>query len=103
MGACFYCSYRGLQILFVDDYTRYSWIYPLTLRSEVKHIFPQFHTRVKSIQSDIGGEFLALKGLFADLGIKMRLSWLRGNTNIWLNWVFNVGFAYEFLVVLISY
>lgn len=69
-------------LVMVDEFTRYSWIYPLKMKYDVKVIFSQFlslietqvGTRVKVVHCDNGGEFTALKGLLYDLGIVMRLS-----------------------------
>ena len=49
-------------VLFVDDYTRYVWVYPLRLKYEVANIVQQFislverqfTTKVQCIQSDWG-------------------------------------------------
>ena len=50
-------------ISFVDDFTRYTWIYPLKLKSEALEVFKlyklqvenQFQTTIKILQSDWGG------------------------------------------------
>ncbi|KAM1091428.1 hypothetical protein FF1_018917 [Malus domestica] len=52
-------------VIFVDEYTRYVWIYPMCNKSDVFQLFMQFynyvHTqfgiRIKSFQFDGGGEF----------------------------------------------
>lgn len=56
-------SAEGYQYCFliVDDYTRYSWVFPLKLKSEVLGLFKQFFVyverqfcvQVKFVQSDI--------------------------------------------------
>jgi transposase InsO family protein len=54
-------------VLFIDDFSRYSWLYPLSLKSDVYNAFQkfkslvenQFSTRIKQLQSDGGGEFLS--------------------------------------------
>lgn len=56
-------------ISFVDDFTRYCWIFPLTFESEALETFKhfkllnekQFSLPIKAIQSHMGGEFLAFK------------------------------------------
>ena len=52
-------------ISFVDDYSRYCWIFPLTLKSEALNTFKFFKNlvekqigcSVKALQSDWGGEY----------------------------------------------
>lgn len=52
-------------ISFVDDYIRYSWIFHLVLKSDALEIFKnfkclvekQFNMYIKTLQSDMGGEF----------------------------------------------
>ena len=56
-------------LIIVDDYTKYSWFYHLQFKSDVFSTFVQFHsivenklgTKVISIRSDSGGEFLSSK------------------------------------------
>lgn len=77
-------SHDGFQyyLPIVDDFTRYSWIYPLCLKSDVAIVIPrfismverQFQKKVRSFQSDMGGEFVALNSLFKRLGILHRFS-----------------------------
>lgn len=50
-------------IHFIDDFTRYTWIYPLVLKSEAPKVVQQFialvkcqfSSNIKSIQTDWGG------------------------------------------------
>ena len=50
---------------FIDAYSRYTWIYPLTLKSQVKdmfilfqkHVELMFDRKIKCVQSDWGGEY----------------------------------------------
>lgn len=64
------CSTLSVQghkyyVLFVDDYSRYSWIFPMKRKSEVLQIFiqfriyveKQFSCQIKQFQSDEGGEY----------------------------------------------
>jgi histone deacetylase 1/2 len=52
-------------ISFIDDFSKFSWIYLMHDRSEAPHIFMQFKTHVerlldttiKHVQSDWGGEY----------------------------------------------
>ncbi|KAD7477841.1 hypothetical protein E3N88_00977 [Mikania micrantha] len=68
-------------LLCVDHFTRYMWIYPLKHKSDVCNIFKQFHlmverqfqTKLKSVQTDWGGEFQPLS-YFSSLGVIHRLS-----------------------------
>jgi hypothetical protein len=54
-------------VSFIDEATRFVWIFPIMNKSEVfgsfvkfcAYIENQFHTRVKVLQSDGGGEFLS--------------------------------------------
>ena len=58
------CRY---YVLFVDDFSRYSWIYPLHHKSEVFATFFKFKVHaenlfscsIKQFQSDNGGEYLS--------------------------------------------
>jgi len=61
------CSNFGFQyyVIFVDDYSRFTWLYPLHLKYEFYDIFVhfksfvknQFNTSIKAFQSDGGTEF----------------------------------------------
>lgn len=52
-------------ISFIDDFSRYFWIYPLKLKSKALDVFKlfklqvenQFSTTIKKLQSDWGGEY----------------------------------------------
>ncbi|KAK9182734.1 hypothetical protein WN944_025880 [Citrus x changshan-huyou] len=52
-------------ISFIDDYSRYTWVYPLKAKSQALSVFiifrtqveKQFETTIKILQSDWGGEF----------------------------------------------
>ena len=73
-GPAPYLSIEGYRfyIAFVDDFTRYTWIYPLHLKYEAATTCLQFHsmierqfdTKVKCFQSDWGGEFRKLQPIF---------------------------------------
>ena len=77
-------SYTGNKyyVIFVDDFTKYTWLYPLKLKSDVFQIFVDFQRRVErqlsqkiiSFQSDFGGEFQALSKYFTEQGISHRIS-----------------------------
>ena len=55
-------------VVFIDDFSRFSWIYPIHLKSEVLTKFiqfkllveNQFSTKIKHLQSDGGGEYTSL-------------------------------------------
>lgn len=52
-------------VLFVDDYSRFTWLYPLLNKSDVYQCFVKFtllvenlfSTKIKQLQSDNGGEY----------------------------------------------
>jgi hypothetical protein len=55
-------------IVFVDDYSRFTWIYPLRTKAEAFETFVKFKlfaennfsTKIKQLQSDGGGENLSI-------------------------------------------
>ena len=63
--------------MLVDHYSRYTWPYPLKLKSQVKETFKafkllvknHFSTKIGTLYSDNGGEFIALRHLLSDAGI----------------------------------
>ncbi|KAJ0522439.1 putative RNA-directed DNA polymerase [Helianthus annuus] len=69
-------------LLCVDHFSKYMWLFPLKRKSEVFETFKrfvtmaerQFSTKVKSVQTDWGGEFRNLSSFFASIGIIHRLS-----------------------------
>ena len=69
-------------VIFIDDFTRYTWLYPLKLKSDVFDIFMNFHRRVEqqfnlklhNFQSDWGGEFQVVSKYLTNCGIHHRLS-----------------------------
>ena len=69
-------------ITFIDQFTRFSWIYFLKAKSEVEGLFKhfkavvenQFNLKIKMVQSDWGGEYRSLTKFFHDSGIHHRLS-----------------------------
>lgn len=68
--------------LFVDDFSRFVWLYPLRQKSDAlttfKHflnlIFKQFKFGIKTIQTDNGGEYIKIHQLCFQLGIKTQMS-----------------------------
>jgi transposase InsO family protein len=55
-------------VIFIDDHSRYTWLYPLHTKSEVYECFikfkllveKQFSSSIKQLQSDGGGEYTSL-------------------------------------------
>jgi len=64
----------------VDDFSKYFWLFPITQKSDVLATFTQFKSMVeiffshsiKSIQTDGGGEFIALQKFLSTHGISHR-------------------------------
>ena len=56
-------------VIFVDHYTRFTWLFPLKLKSQVHAVFiafkslveNRFSEKIKTLYSDNGGEFIALR------------------------------------------
>lgn len=71
-------------VLFVDNFSRFSWVYPLKLKSDFYKIFVlfqkqvenQFESKIKIFQCDGGGEFIShrFQAHLQDCGIKQNLS-----------------------------
>lgn len=69
-------NYKYYLVL-VDHYMRYCWVYPLKAKSQVKEIFiafkalveNRFQTKIQTLYSDNGGEYLALKSFLSSHGI----------------------------------
>jgi hypothetical protein len=69
-------------VIFVDHFSKFTWFYPITCKSDVFSIFPKFQAyverlfdrKIKSIQTDGGGEFQKLRHLFASHGINHRIT-----------------------------
>ena len=65
-------------LLLIDDFSRFSWIYPLHNKDQALPMFVKFHTsvekqldfKIKSLQSDNGGEFKAFSSYLVAHGIK---------------------------------
>ncbi|CAA7058393.1 unnamed protein product [Microthlaspi erraticum] len=64
-------------LVLVDHFTRYTWFYPLRLKSQVRETFiafkelveNRFNTRIGTLYSDNGGEFVALRAFLTSSGI----------------------------------
>jgi len=69
-------------VSFLDDFSRYSWVFPITCKSDVSTIFIQFQSyvenffslKIKSVQSDWGGEYRTLQTILHKRGISHRIS-----------------------------
>lgn len=69
-------------IQFLDDFSRYSWIYPLKNTNEAFPIFlqykrfveKQFEKSIKVVQSDWGGEYRSFSQFFQNEGVIFRQS-----------------------------
>lgn len=76
------CEGYKYYLSVVDDYSKYTWIYPLTLKSQVSSVLlnhitmaeRQFDNKVKAIQTDMGGEFMVLHAKFKQMGIQIKHS-----------------------------
>ena len=64
-------------VIFVDHYTRYTWLYPLKLKSQVLPTFiafqalveKRFNQKIVTLYSDNGGEFIGLRAHLTAHGI----------------------------------
>jgi len=64
-------------LIFIDHFNKYIWFYPMVKKSDVSTIFPKlknvvetrFQTKIKSLYSDNGGEFITLLSFLSHSGI----------------------------------
>ncbi|KAM1594973.1 hypothetical protein PS2_001292 [Malus domestica] len=78
------CTGFKYYLIIVDDFTKYSWLYPLYLKSDVSSalitfvlkVQTLFASKVQCFRTDSGGEFLnhSLQAFFNDQGITHQLS-----------------------------
>jgi histone deacetylase 1/2 len=69
-------------ISFIDDFTKFTWIYLLKKRSDVYQAFlnyqqyveRKFDRKIITMQTDWGGEYEKLNGLFQKVGITHHVS-----------------------------
>lgn len=69
-------------VSFINDFSKYTWIYLLQKKSDVFHVFQDFQKLVErkftkkivSMQSDWGGKHEKLKSFFQRIGISHRVS-----------------------------
>lgn len=67
---------------FVDDFSRFTWIYPLKQKYDTAQVFiqfknlveNQFNKRIKTIQYDGGGEYKPVQKFAIETGIQFRMS-----------------------------
>lgn len=65
---------------FLDDYSRFVWLFPLKAKSETNSVFQQFHklaetqfgTKIQTLQTDWGGEYRSLLPYLTAQGIHFR-------------------------------
>jgi histone deacetylase 1/2 len=73
---------HDFYVSFIDDYSKYTWIYLLRRKSEVFSCFKefqtmvecQFNTKILVVQSDWSGEYQGLNTFFKHLGIAHHVS-----------------------------
>ena len=69
-------------LLFVDDHTRFTWLFPLQTKDQALKAFiqfqtmveNQFHSKIKILQSDNGGKFKVFARYLQTKGIAHRFS-----------------------------
>jgi transposase InsO family protein len=69
-------------VSFIDDYSKFTWIYLLRKKSDVFACFRDFQTlverqfdrKIRAVQSDWGGEYQALSSFFTNMGIAHHVS-----------------------------
>jgi histone deacetylase 1/2 len=68
-------------VSFIDDFSKFSWIYVLKKKSDVFQVFHnfqqlerQFDRKILTMQSDWGGEYEKLNSLFQKIGIEYHVS-----------------------------
>ena len=79
-----FCSSTGNKyyVSFMDSFSRYTWFYPMSCKSDVSSIFLKFqkyveryfNLKIKTIQSDWGGGYRSLHQILQSNGISHRLS-----------------------------
>lgn len=70
------------MMVLIDDYSRYTWVFPLARKSDVLDVFKEwlvaverrFERKLKVFRSDNGGEFVALDPYLRGLGIEHQTS-----------------------------
>jgi histone deacetylase 1/2 len=75
-------TYARYYIRFLDNSTKFLWLFPLKLKSDALQIFQkfqaaierQFNTKIKVIQTDWGGEYRSLNHFLQTQGITHRVT-----------------------------
>jgi hypothetical protein len=77
-------SHNGYKyyVSFLDSFSRYTWLYPMHKKSDAFNIFLKFqlyverffNAKIKSVQSDWGGEYRSISKFFENCGIVHRVS-----------------------------
>jgi len=73
---------NNYYVSFIDDYSKFVWIYLLRQKSEVFQCFKnfqclverQFDRKIRTMQTDWGGEYQALSSFFTRMGISHQVS-----------------------------
>lgn len=73
---------KKYYVSFIDDFSKFTWIYLLKFKSDVFQIFREFQNLVErlfnrkivALQSDWGGEYEKLHSFFSQIGITHRVS-----------------------------
>lgn len=83
MGICPTSAGRyTYYVSFIDDFSKYTWLYLLKNKSDVFHVFREFQTLVErqfdkkilAMQSDWGREYEKLNSFFQQIGITHKVS-----------------------------
>ena len=69
-------------VSFIDDYSKFTWLYLLRHKSEVFRCFHdfqnmverQFNRQIRAVQTDWGGEYQSLNSFFTHIGISHHVS-----------------------------
>jgi hypothetical protein len=69
-------------VSFIDDFSKFTWIYLIKRKSDIFHKFQDFHAMVErqfnkkilAVQSDWGGEYERLNSFFTQIGIMHHVS-----------------------------
>ena len=73
---------KKYYVSFIDDYSKFTWIYLLKKRSDVLQVFTNFqnlverqlNSKILAMQTDWGGEYEKLNSFFHKIGISHHVS-----------------------------
>jgi len=73
---------KQYYVSFIDDYSKFTWIYLIKYKSEVFQKFHDFQNlverlfdrKIKAVQTDWGGEYQRLSSFFTKIGISHHVS-----------------------------